>query len=129
MQELFLTHIMIYIYIYTGRITKINILYLLFFTEGWVVRLHSSAAVCFRPFLLWDVTQHWLSVNLEGRTNRLSRNIGNQLPTKAIHHTGRVRAQGFGSLSRNLHLPVILHLLIFYCSSQISSSFNTLKAQ
>jgi len=68
------------------------------------MRLHSSAAVCFRPLLLWDVTQHWLSVNLEDRTNRPSRNIDNQLPTKAMHHTGRVRAQGFGSSFRNHHL-------------------------
>lgn len=55
------THVMIY----AGRITNISLLYLQFSTEGWVVRLQSSDVVCFRPLLLWDITQHWLSVNLE----------------------------------------------------------------
>jgi hypothetical protein len=67
--------------------------------------------------LFWDVTQNWFFVNLEDWTNRPSWNVGNQLPTKAMPHPGRVKAHWFSPFFRNLHLPVISQLLVFCCSS------------
>jgi hypothetical protein len=131
------THVMIYI----GRITNINLLYLQFSTEGRVVRLQSSAVVCFRPLLFWGLTQHWLwdyslllwcvlglccsgilhsigspySLNTEP-TGHPKISVTNYQP-KLCDVREEWRLKGLVLSAENLHLPVILHLLIFCCNS------------